>query len=109
MSPAPRFSRLVRVYPADEVTTHDAIEVDPRDAGLTAAGVDEIWRSVVRLYETGLHPAICLCLRRRGKVVMNRAIGHARGNAPGATPETPRVLATPRTLFNLYSASKAIT
>ncbi len=77
--------------------------------GLTREGVAEIWASVVRLYETGLHPAIGLCVRRRGKVVIDRTIGHAHGNAPGAAPDDPRVLATPRTLFNLYSASKAMT
>jgi CubicO group peptidase (beta-lactamase class C family) len=100
----------VRVYPAEEVTTRDAVaEVDPREAGLTGEDVAEIWASVVRLYETGLHPAIALCLRRRGRVVIDRAIGHARGNAPGASPSAPRVLATPRTLFNIYSASKAMT
>jgi len=36
-------------------------------------------------------------------------IGHAYGNAPGASPDGPRGMATPHTLFNLYSASKAIT
>jgi CubicO group peptidase (beta-lactamase class C family) len=100
----------VRVYPPGEVTTRDAAaEVDPREAGLSAAGVEEIWAAVVRLYETGLHPAIALCLRRRGRVVLDRAIGHAHGNAPDAEPGAPRVLATPGTLFNLYSASKAMT
>src|SRR5579883_2560959 len=100
----------VRVFPAEEVTTRDAAaEVDPREVGLTAGGVAEMWGSVVRLYETGLHPAIALCVRRRGKVVLDRAIGHAHGNAPGAPEDAPRVLATPRTLFNLYSASKAMT
>ncbi len=98
------------MYPADEVTTRDGgAEVDPREGGLTPEGVAEIWASVVRLYQTGLHPAIALCLRRRGKVVIDRAIGHAHGNAPGAAPDAPKVPATPRTLFNLYSASKAMT
>ena len=81
----------VRVYPADEVTTR---EPPPRStrarSGSTAADVDEIWASVVRLYETGLHPAIALCVRRRGKVVIDRAIGHARGNAPGDAAPRPR-------------------
>jgi len=100
----------VRVYPAEEVTTRDvAAETDPRAVGLTREGVAQIWASVVRLYETGLHPAIGLCLRRRGKVVIDRTIGHAHGNAPGAALDAPRVLATPRTLFNIYSASKAMT
>jgi CubicO group peptidase (beta-lactamase class C family) len=98
----------VRVFPAEEVTT-TAAESDPREVGLMPGGIAEIWESVVRLYETGLHPAIGLCIRRRGRVVLDRTIGHARGNAPGAPAEGPRELATPKTLFNLYSASKAMT
>lgn len=100
---------LVRVYPSSEVTTRSASEVDPREAGLTRAGVDTIWSSVVRLYETGLHPAIALCIRRRGQVVLDRAIGHAHGNLPDSGADAPKVLATPDTLFNTYSASKALT
>jgi CubicO group peptidase (beta-lactamase class C family) len=98
----------VHVYPASEVTTR-AVEVPPGEGGLTAEGVAEIWASVVRLYETGLHPSIALCVRRRGHVVIDRAIGHAHGNAPGAALDAPKIAATPRTLFNLYSASKAMT
>jgi CubicO group peptidase (beta-lactamase class C family) len=110
MSSPSRLWTQVRVYPTDDVTSRDgAAEVDPHDVGLSSTDVAEIWGSVVRLYETGLHPAIALCVRRRGKVVIDRAIGHARGNAPGDKPDTPKVLATPRTLFNIYSASKAIT
>jgi CubicO group peptidase (beta-lactamase class C family) len=41
--------------------------------------------------------------------VIDRAIGHARGNGPDASPDASRVPATPRTLFNIYSASKAMT
>ena len=100
---------LVRVYPHEEVTTRSESEVDPREGGLTRPGVEEIWSSVVRLYETGLHPAIALCVRRRGQVVIDRAIGHAHGNLPDSGPAARKVLATPRTLFNTYSASKALT
>jgi CubicO group peptidase (beta-lactamase class C family) len=108
-SPADLWTK-VKVFPPEEVTTRDAAgEVDPRAVGLTAEGVDEMWASVVRLYQTGLHPAVGLCLRRRGKVVIERTIGHAHGNAPDAPPGAELVLATPRTLFNIYSASKAMT
>jgi CubicO group peptidase (beta-lactamase class C family) len=100
----------VRVYPSEEVTTRNPeAETDPRAVGLTREGVDEIWASVVRLYETRLHPAIGLNVRRRGRIVLDRTIGHARGNAPDDAPDSPKVLATPSTLFNLYSASKATT
>ena len=100
----------VRVFPAVEVTRRNAAaECDPREVGLDRAGVEAIWQSVVSLYQTGLHPAIALCLRRRGRVLLDRAIGHTRGNAPDDARDAPRVQATPDTLFNLYSASKAIT
>ena len=42
-------------------------------AGFSTEDVEEIWRSVVALYRTGLHPAIGLCVRRRGKVVLQPA------------------------------------
>jgi CubicO group peptidase (beta-lactamase class C family) len=40
---------------------------------------------------------------------MDRAVGHARGNGPGDTSDTTKVLATPETPFVIASASKAIT
>ena len=102
--------RRVRVYPADEVTSFEgSAEVEPRAGGLTREAVDAIWKSVVAFYETGLMPAIALCVRRKGQVVIDRAIGHARGNGPGARKSDPKVPATPTTLFNLFSASKAVT
>jgi CubicO group peptidase (beta-lactamase class C family) len=100
----------IRTAPPAEVTSRNAKdEVDPREAGLCPDDVAAIWRSVEALYETGLHPAVALCLRRRGKVVIDRAIGHARGNAPGDPAGAPKVRATPRTLFNIFSASKSVT
>jgi CubicO group peptidase (beta-lactamase class C family) len=102
------FVKHVRVFPAREVTTVGA-EADPQAAGLSARDIEAMWQAVVRLYETGLHPAIALCVRRRGLGVLDRAIGHVRGNAPGARSDGRLVRATPDTLFNLYSASKAVT
>jgi CubicO group peptidase (beta-lactamase class C family) len=94
----------------DVVTTRDSAgEVDPREVDMTRDGVEAIWRAVERLYQSGLQPAIALCVRRHGRVVLNRAIGHARGNGPGEGPEVSRVLATPQTPFCIFSASKAVT
>ncbi|CAM2745216.1 serine hydrolase [Skermania piniformis] len=81
-------------------------------AGIEQAGgiaVDEIWRSVQDWYRTGLHPAIQVCLRVDGAVVLDRAIGHGWGNAPDDRADTDRVLATPDTPFCAYSAAKGIT
>src|SRR5438093_459172 len=84
-------------------------EVHPRDVGVDPVAVERIWLAVQRLYQSGIHPAIQLCVRRRGQILINRAIGHASGNGPDDAPDTAKVLATPDTPFNIFSASKAIT
>ena len=105
-----RLAMHVRVFPPGEVTSRNAdAEVEPRAAGLEPEAVDAIWQSAVRLYETGLQPALSLCVRRRGVVVLDRAIGHLRGNSPGDAKDAPRVPARHDTLFNFFSASKAVT
>ena len=96
--------------PADlaRVTTIAADEEHPPSSvGMTQAGVDAIWRATERLYATGMHPGISLVVRRHGKVVLKRAIGHARGNGPGDQGERP-VPMTPDTPICIFSASKAL-
>lgn len=78
-----------------------------REVGMDRRGVERVGSSVDALFRTGLHPAISVCLRRRGQVVLERAWGWARGKGPGVD-EAP-ALATPATPFCLFSASKAIT
>ncbi len=89
--------------------TATAREVEPREVGVRPGAVGEIWGAVEALYRSGIHPAIQLCVRRRGQVLIDRAIGHARGNGPDDPPETKKVRATPATPFTIFSASKAIT
>lgn len=72
-------------------------------------GVDTLWESIEALYRTGVYPAVQVCVRHRGEVVLNRAIGHASGNGPNDPGHVPPVLASVETPFCLYSASKAIT
>lgn len=76
---------------------------------MTKASVERIWRAGVDLYRSGVHPALQLCLRRNGHVVLNRSIGHARGNGPKDPPDAERTRATPDTPFCVYSTSKAMT
>jgi CubicO group peptidase (beta-lactamase class C family) len=105
-----RLPMHVRVHPPESVTSvNTAGEADPESAGLTRADVDAIWAAVVRLYRTGLHPAIAVCVRRRGRVVVDRAIGHLRGNAPDDPADAPKVPVRYDSLFNFFSASKAVT
>jgi CubicO group peptidase (beta-lactamase class C family) len=102
----------VRPFPPEAVTVRGD-EEEARAGGLSPDDVEDIWASVVRLYRTGLHPAIALCVRRHGRVVLDRAIGHTSGNAPPGSRDDPGdlplVQARPDSLFNLFSASKAIT
>jgi CubicO group peptidase (beta-lactamase class C family) len=103
-------TRHVPAFPPDLVTSRNvAGETEPRAVGLTQAAVEEMWQSVVHLYQGGLHPAIGLCVRVQGQVVLDRAIGHLRGNTPDDGPDTPRVPIRHDSLFSLFSASKAVT
>jgi CubicO group peptidase (beta-lactamase class C family) len=100
--------RKVRTFPAEEVTSIGR-EEDPRQVGLAPESIDRIWKSVVDYYDYGLQPAIAICVRRNGAIVMDRAIGHARGNGPDDPSHAHKVAATPDTLFNFFSGSKAVT
>ena len=91
------------------MTARGAAEVAPASVGLDPGAAEAIWSAVVDFYKTGFHPALGLSIRRRGKVILDRTIGHARGNAPGDPPGRELVQATPRTLFNFFSGSKSVT
>ena len=100
--------RTVRV-PRDlaPITTVGDREQDAAAGGMTADGVERIWRAAERLFRTGAFPALTLCVQREGTVVLDRALGWARGGGPGERGE--RVLADPDTPFCTFSASKAVT
>jgi CubicO group peptidase (beta-lactamase class C family) len=76
---------------------------------IDSAAVERIWRAARHWYAAGMHPAIQLCIRHRGRVVLNRAIGHGWGNAPTDDPDAERIPVTTDTPFCVYSAAKAIT
>ncbi|HEX5821303.1 MAG TPA: serine hydrolase domain-containing protein [Solirubrobacterales bacterium] len=92
----------------DGVTT-TAAEEDPRAAGLDRKTVEHIWEGAVDLYRSGVHPGLQLCVRRNGKVVLDRAIGHARGNGPDDPEDAPKVPMTTEIPACIFSASKAVT
>jgi CubicO group peptidase (beta-lactamase class C family) len=89
--------------------TTTAQEHPAEDVGLSQSTVEGIWSAARDLYRSGVHPAVQLCLRRHGLVVLDRAIGHARGNGPQDGRDVPKVKATPETPFCVFSTSKAIT
>ncbi len=102
---------LRRITVPDELDpiTSVADEADPEPLGVSRETVERIWQSGVDLYRSGVHPALTLCVRRHGQVILDRAIGHARGSGPQDNAESPKILATPETPFCVYSTSKAYT
>ncbi|AXQ30510.1 class A beta-lactamase-related serine hydrolase [Solimonas sp. K1W22B-7] len=105
----PASNRIAVPPDLSDVTCYDPREeCRPQDAGLAPGAVASIWSAVESLYRTGLHPGIVLAVRYRGQLILNRAIGHSSGNAPGEHGRTRTVL-TPQSPICLFSASKAIT
>jgi CubicO group peptidase (beta-lactamase class C family) len=84
------------------VAAEDHADVDP-------ASVERVWQATRHWYAAGMHPAIQVCVRRQGKVVLNRAIGHGWGNGPDDAPDAERIAVTTETPFCVYSAAKAMT
>ena len=76
---------------------------------LDPAALDRIWDAARHWYRAGMQPAIQLCLRHNGKVILNRAIGHAWGNGPTDPRDAEQIPVTTDTPFCVYSAAKAIT
>ncbi len=99
----------VRVFAAEDVTTIAEDEAPASAGGLETAQIDAIWDAAVRYYKTGLQPSVSLCIRRNGAKVLDRAIGHARGNTTAGIDDDELRLATPDTVYNLFSASKSVT
>jgi CubicO group peptidase (beta-lactamase class C family) len=106
-APIPGIARCRIAGDTESATSYG--DEDPGASDVPAAAVERVWERVVALYRAGLHPAIQVCIRRRGRVVLQRAIGHARGNEPGAPRDGERILATTDTPFGIFSASKALT
>lgn len=83
----------------------DITAVGPED---DTPDIAPIWESVREWYRLGSTPAIQVCLRRNGRVVLNRAIGHGWGNAPGDGPEVERIPVTTETPFCGFSTAKGV-
>ncbi len=84
-------------------------EVAPHTLAVEPEARDRVWEAARRLYRSGIHPGLALCVRRHGQVLLDRAIGHARGNGPDDPADAPRVQLTPDAPFCVLSASKAVT
>lgn len=71
-------------------------------------GAERIWQRVVALYASGMHPAIQVCVRHRGEVIIERALGHAQGVEPGKRPSPEARRLHVDTPINLFSAAKPV-
>jgi CubicO group peptidase (beta-lactamase class C family) len=91
----------------ESVTTRGA-EVEPESVELDGEVVERIWEAAEGMYRSGVHPGLSLCVRRHGEIVLDRAIGHAKGNGPDDDEDTPKVAMTPETPACIFSASKAV-
>ena len=110
--PAPLRRRVIDTTEVPEdlttvTTIATAEEQAPGPVGMTREDVAAIWAATERLYATGMHPGISLVIRRGGRLVLKRAIGHARGNGPGDEDDRA-VPMTPDTPVCIFSASKAM-
>jgi CubicO group peptidase (beta-lactamase class C family) len=84
-------------------------EAVPESLGLSSESVEGLWEKIEALYRSGSHPAIQLCIRQGGAVVLHRSLGRISGRvgvAEGDDPEDVLELDTP---VGLFSASKAVT
>ena len=102
-------SKRIRVIEDPPTMSVSEREVPAHHAEITQDAVESIWGAVLSYYRMGLQPAMSLCVRVRGHVVLDRTVGHRLGNAPDDSPSAPLIPATPDTPFNLFSASKPIT
>ena len=106
--PTRPFRRLVQVPRDLAAITDRGVEDDTPEQGVPRDAADRVWRRVEKLYRTGLYPALQLCVRRHGRVVLHRSLGHASGNDPRSPSANP-VPASVETPFCIYSAAKAVT
>lgn len=77
--------------------------------GLDPAATQNIHAALLALYRTGLHPGLQLCIRRRGEILYDRAIGYAAGVAGDDPLQGARRPMHRDTPICLFSASKAVT
>jgi len=110
------FERIRELLPAqvrvpadiDSVQRRGA-EVAPERVGLDAPRFGAIDDALRRVYRSGAYPAVSMCLRKRGQVVLHRSYGHARGNGPRDPRGAAKTVLELDTPICLFSSSKAIT
>lgn len=98
---------------ADELTRsfrapHDLDAISDIGEEHKGPETDLVWERALEFYRKGVHPAVQLCIRYQGRVVLDRAIGHARAVKPGKRPGDADMPLRTDTPVNVFSAAKAI-
>ncbi|MFT4201773.1 serine hydrolase domain-containing protein [Gordonia sp. (in: high G+C Gram-positive bacteria)] len=70
--------------------------------------VEAIWNAALDWYRAGQQPALQVCVRRGGRTVLNRAVGHAWGAGPSDPPDAEQIPVSVDTPFCCYSTGKAL-
>ncbi|MCO4771587.1 MAG: beta-lactamase family protein [Deltaproteobacteria bacterium] len=81
--------------------------VDPPLVGMDPDGVEDVVRRFKRQQRRGKFPGGQLSVRRHGRLIINEAVGNARGHG-GADGQSEPLAATTKTLFPCFSAGKAV-
>ncbi|MFI6865828.1 serine hydrolase domain-containing protein [Nocardia sp. NPDC050406] len=105
---SPDRTSMVLVGPDVDAVTTVGVEGDAGGVGVDPRAVERVWASVREWYRMGTTPAIQVCLRREGEVVLNRAIGHAWGNGPWDGPEVEKRAVTTETPICGFSTAKGV-
>lgn len=99
-----RFASVSLPDDLDSIISVDDHEVDPAHVDIPQGAVKAIWDDVLRLYKTGMHPQLSVCVRRQGQMLLNRTIGYQRGDAQS----DDAIIADINTPVCLFSASKGV-
>lgn len=81
---------------------------DEEVAAAERSAIEAIWSSALTWYRAGAQPALQVCVRRSGRVVLNRAVGHARGAGPRDPADAEQIPVTVDTPYCCYSAGKGL-
>ncbi|GAB10553.1 putative hydrolase [Gordonia araii NBRC 100433] len=81
---------------------------DEEYTGEERGAVEAIWSSALDWYRAGQQPALQVCVRRDGRVLLNRAVGHAWGGGPADPPDAEQIPVTVDTPYCCYSAGKGL-
>ena len=79
-------------------------EEDPESLGVSLRTINRIWTAARELYKTGVHPAVQLCLRRNGRVVLDRA-HRTEVMDVGSTPVWPATLSVAAPVLSRFMPS----